>query len=164
MFTPPRSPTTPPGTPPFISSYRQRAPPPLVRRRPVRRLNLDDDAISRINLSSDNPVQQEYTISDDFELANRPLQYFNPECAICMEPLEHDDNICEIVNCHHTFHCSCLSRWRNHKNTCPTCKQPIDQVVRKNPNIEFPSGNNFGRHKKKLNQKQLLSDLKYILK
>jgi hypothetical protein len=164
MFTPPGSPRTPTGSPNhYVPSYRQRVPPELIRRRPVsRQLDLSDSNVSSINLLNDGPVERpEYTITDNQEIANRPFKYFNQDCVICMEPLTGD--ICEIGNCRHTFHCSCISEWRNHKNTCPSCKQPIDIIVRKNESVEIPKENSFGKHRK-MKVKQLLADLKYIIK
>jgi len=44
------------------------------------------------------------------------------ECAICCTPL--DRNI-QTLDCHHSFHVSCIQQNREYSNTCPYCRQPI---------------------------------------
>lgn len=41
-------------------------------------------------------------------------------CVVCLERL--DSNITGLITipCHHTFHCSCLSKWASGK--CPVCR------------------------------------------
>lgn len=37
-----------------------------------------------------------------------------------------EEQVCDLKECRHLFHASCLDRWLEHKNECPLCKQPLD--------------------------------------
>ena len=53
-------------------------------------------------------------------------QYINNgiRCAVCLENITEQD---EPISCGHTFHSSCLKKWRDKCNTCPLCRQVIDR-------------------------------------
>ena len=57
-------------------------------------------------------------------------------CGICMEDLEHDEWMVELL-CTHHYHKDCLDQWVAHQSsaeddvmgsTCPACRQPIEIV------------------------------------
>jgi hypothetical protein len=43
-------------------------------------------------------------------------------CAICLD--EMNDDILNTI-CHHSFHNSCLEKWIEQKETCPTCRSSL---------------------------------------
>lgn len=43
-----------------------------------------------------------------------------PTCPVCLERLDHEVLGLLTIPCQHTFHCQCLSRWRD--DTCPVCR------------------------------------------
>lgn len=47
------------------------------------------------------------------------------ECKICEENFKADEEA-KKLDCSHLFHANCLVPWLKIKNTCPTCRQPID--------------------------------------
>jgi len=52
------------------------------------------------------------------------------ECAVCMEELNLGVKILKLPACHHCFHAECLFSWFRHQNWCPTCRTPINGIVR----------------------------------
>ncbi len=48
------------------------------------------------------------------------------DCCICMDTYSQDDEVLQIVRCHHFSHHSCLMHWLNRSNSCPICKHSID--------------------------------------
>lgn len=49
----------------------------------------------------------------------------NKSCTICMYPYEIDDEYL-ILPCLHRFHTSCIKEWLGRRNTCPNCKDRIN--------------------------------------
>ena len=50
-------------------------------------------------------------------------------CAICQNECV-SDNICRQLNvCQHIFHLSCIDIWLSEKNTCPTCRHNVLDVL-----------------------------------
>jgi hypothetical protein len=47
------------------------------------------------------------------------------ECPICMEDLG-DSNMC-VTECGHKYHTSCLMKWLQKENTCPSCKHELTE-------------------------------------
>ena len=45
------------------------------------------------------------------------MDNLNNICSICLEP-----NTTEDLVCGHSFHSSCINRWRNINNSCPNCR------------------------------------------
>lgn len=43
-----------------------------------------------------------------------------PTCPVCLERLDYDISGLLTIPCQHTFHCLCLSKWRD--DTCPVCR------------------------------------------
>lgn len=43
-----------------------------------------------------------------------------PTCPVCLERMDSDISGLLTISCQHTFHCDCLSRWRD--DTCPVCR------------------------------------------
>ena len=46
-------------------------------------------------------------------------------CSVCMNHM--NDTNSRTLDCSHTFHKSCLDRWKRRSNTCPVCRAPFDQ-------------------------------------
>lgn len=49
------------------------------------------------------------------------------ECVICMNAVDvaGDARVRMVTPCHHVFHSSCLTRWMDVKQECPTCRRPL---------------------------------------
>ena len=49
------------------------------------------------------------------------------ECVICMNAVDvaGDARARMVTPCHHVFHSSCLTRWMDVKQECPTCRRPL---------------------------------------
>lgn len=43
-----------------------------------------------------------------------------PSCPVCLERMDSDATGLLTISCQHTFHCNCLSKWRD--DTCPVCR------------------------------------------
>jgi BRCA1-associated protein len=43
-----------------------------------------------------------------------------PTCPVCLERMDSDITGLVTISCQHTFHCNCLSKWRD--DTCPVCR------------------------------------------
>lgn len=52
------------------------------------------------------------------ELTSTPIEL--PTCPVCLEKLDHEITGLLTIPCQHTFHCLCLSKWRD--DTCPICR------------------------------------------
>ena len=44
------------------------------------------------------------------------------ECAICLEPLEAEEEVPIVLPCKHGFHPKCIKRWIVYKKSCPVCR------------------------------------------
>ncbi len=49
----------------------------------------------------------------------------NDNCTICLEPLS-EDEATYALNCNHTYHRDCITRWLHQHPTCPLCREPVD--------------------------------------
>lgn len=49
-------------------------------------------------------------------------------CAICLDTMNSGDLIYRL-DCHHIFHCGCVSGWFEKKLTCPLCKDSIREKI-----------------------------------
>lgn len=48
-----------------------------------------------------------------------------PSCPVCLERLDYEVSGLLTIPCQHTFHCQCLSQWRD--DTCPVCRYTSTQ-------------------------------------
>ena len=48
------------------------------------------------------------------------------DCSICLEILGDDLEEIYGLNCQHTFHRDCITRWLHTNPNCPLCRQPVD--------------------------------------
>lgn len=78
------------------------------------RLSFED-----VLLSPDAPVD-----SEDILSSNQAVQVELPTCPVCLERLDYDISGLLTIPCQHTFHCMCLSKWRD--DTCPVCRYTND--------------------------------------
>lgn len=53
-----------------------------------------------------------------FEEPNTPIEL--PTCPVCLERLDYEITGLLTIPCQHTFHCLCLSKWKD--DTCPVCR------------------------------------------
>ena len=49
-------------------------------------------------------------------------------CSICLEELKIYPTT--KLNCNHFFHTNCINLWKEKKNICPICRNPIDPKVK----------------------------------
>lgn len=73
----------------------------------------------------DDPFTSSHEPSDDsnsgkfiLELDAEPIEL--PTCPVCLERLDYEVTGLLTIPCQHTFHCQCLSKWRD--DTCPVCR------------------------------------------
>ena len=45
------------------------------------------------------------------------------DCAICLEPLNANDNLTKCCQCGHCSHRTCLDEWLKDHNECPLCRK-----------------------------------------
>ena len=48
------------------------------------------------------------------------------ECRICLESFSDSDEI-NKTDCQHIFHHECLKAWLQRHNTCPLCRQQLEE-------------------------------------
>lgn len=48
------------------------------------------------------------------------------QCPICLDTIHNGDRIIKL-ECDHSFHERCITRWCNRHNNCPMCRRPIVQ-------------------------------------
>lgn len=71
----------------------------------------------------DDPFTSSHEGLDDsnsgkFSLEADPIEL--PTCPVCLERLDYEVTGLLTIPCQHTFHCQCLSKWRD--DTCPVCR------------------------------------------
>ena len=49
-------------------------------------------------------------------------------CSICLEELKIYPTT--KLNCHHYFHTNCINLWKEKKNICPICRNPIEPKLK----------------------------------
>lgn len=66
------------------------------------------------------------------------------ECVICCEDIEVNTTFTSY--CNHNFHHTCLSRWCQYNNSCPSCRAPnimtLQQPTGTNHNNNTSTNNN----------------------
>ena len=59
----------------------------------------------------------------------------NNECSICLDLIDYEKDIIEILKCNHFYHKICINKWYNNKkNTCPNCR--LSQYILEIEDIE----------------------------
>ncbi|WPK27306.1 hypothetical protein PUMCH_004687 [Australozyma saopauloensis] len=61
---------------------------------------------------------------DHTDLAQPVVSAELPTCPVCLERLDYEVSGLLTIPCQHTFHCMCLSKWRD--DTCPVCRYTND--------------------------------------
>jgi len=56
-------------------------------------------------------------------------------CTICFDPLE--INTTQLKNCHHEFHTHCIEEWLQINNSCPSCRNIVENDIKCNY-IKYP--------------------------
>lgn len=51
------------------------------------------------------------------------------DCSICLNTLEHGENIRRLPSCDHTFHRSCIDLWLLRRADCPLCKRDVRKAL-----------------------------------
>lgn len=51
---------------------------------------------------------------------SEPIVKELPTCPVCLERMDSDITGLLTISCQHTFHCSCLTKWKD--DTCPVCR------------------------------------------
>jgi hypothetical protein len=67
------------------------------------------------------------------EPAPAPEPAPEPDCAICYSSISKKDKI--ILNCKHAFCKSCIRNWLCRKNSCPCCRQKVQETIYQKLNI-----------------------------
>ncbi|OIW00193.1 hypothetical protein TanjilG_29183 [Lupinus angustifolius] len=60
----------------------------------------------------------------------QPEETQDTTCAVCLNHLNIEDEVRELMNCYHVFHKECIDTWLehdhdNHNPTCPLCRAPL---------------------------------------
>lgn len=74
-----------------------------------------DDPFTSVNASVESTIDSS---SGKFEVEANPIEL--PTCPVCLERLDYEITGLLTIPCQHTFHCLCLSKWRD--DTCPVCR------------------------------------------
>lgn len=59
-----------------------------------------------------------FTTIKDADAAMKQVEL--PTCPVCLERMDSDTTGLITIPCQHTFHCSCLDKWKN--SQCPVCR------------------------------------------
>lgn len=65
------------------------------------------------------PSSPQISLSPKFQ-AEESMPIELPTCPVCLERLDYEITGLLTIPCQHTFHCLCLSKWRD--DTCPICR------------------------------------------
>ena len=68
---------------------------------------------------------KKYTFNFDTILINIDSDKINEkECSVCLEDFDNTKQICQLVQCTHLFHKTCIINWYNISNklSCPFCR------------------------------------------
>ena len=77
------------------------------------------------------------------------------ECGICLNSLN-ETEVCGNMKCKHYFHCECIQKWLENKNTCPVCRADFD-LFKVDDSRRF----DFGKPNR-LNLKQINTEINYL--
>lgn len=82
------------------------------------------DQLRRINCDlEDSIVVRQDTINVEHSLtATMSIDSATDVCAVCLSKLLDDQDLVEVVHCHHRFHSDCISRWLLQGTRCPCCR------------------------------------------
>ncbi|KAK4369661.1 hypothetical protein RND71_013453 [Anisodus tanguticus] len=62
----------------------------------------------------------------DYLLLRRGNDEWMKGCSICLEPMELEEEVRELITCNHVFHRGCLDTWVNYGHvTCPLCRSML---------------------------------------
>lgn len=75
-------------------------------------------AIAAVKLKVPILLYSDYLLRRRGQLVNR--------CSICLESMELDEEVRELITCTHVFHRECLDTWVNDGHvTCPLCRSML---------------------------------------
>mmetsp|Transcript_31519 Transcript_31519/g.39511 ORF Transcript_31519/g.39511 Transcript_31519/m.39511 type:complete len:198 (+) Transcript_31519:93-686(+) len=49
-------------------------------------------------------------------------------CCICLINFQENEELVRLVSCHHSYHEECITKWLNHKSSCPLCKNALQSI------------------------------------
>lgn len=94
----------------------------------IKSINIEADERDLAN-SADNQIP--FLLRDPFTFSESQLEtdvsidrVELPTCPVCLERLDYEISGLLTIPCQHTFHCMCLSKWRD--DTCPVCRYTTD--------------------------------------
>lgn len=79
------------------------------------------EAVSKDNMIPfllPDPFTAQSAGHESTDLKSTPIEL--PTCPVCLERLDYEITGLLTIPCQHTFHCLCLSKWRD--DTCPICR------------------------------------------
>ena len=53
------------------------------------------------------------------------INNYDDICSICRDATK--NNLCRQLSCNHIFHCECIDTWLSESNSCPYCRQIIQE-------------------------------------
>lgn len=69
-------------------------------------------------------IKNQTSLTKLSEIMAKELLDAAPNCVICMEDYEIEDNIRKL-GCGHFYHQGCIDQWLKKSSICPNCRQPI---------------------------------------
>ncbi|CAN3483766.1 RING finger protein Etp1p [Diutina catenulata] len=83
---------------------------------PIKRVEVDPEVARMQADARENLIP--FLVDDSDDPSNTKVEL--PTCPVCLERLDVAVTGLVTIPCQHTFHCSCLSKWRD--DTCPICR------------------------------------------
>lgn len=65
-------------------------------------------------------INDPFTERDKSTISKHDPHLELPSCPVCLERMDSDVTGLLTIPCQHTFHCQCLSKWKD--DTCPVCR------------------------------------------
>jgi len=109
-------------------------------------IDSDEDTLSyeeclHISETLGDVKRDEWNLRAEGEINQLPVEVYQEEaeeehgstkteaatCLVCLQAYESND-VLRRLPCNHAFHICCADQWLLHKNACPCCRKPIDQV------------------------------------
>lgn len=82
------------------------------------------DNIEESNDKKQKSVPMEKFYEQTIFMSDKREKYID-RCSICIEDINHVEEVCLEINCGHIFHERCISKWFRRNQTCPTCRNKL---------------------------------------